>query len=222
MAEAVSKHDGIKCDVDAGDTHVGDVGAQRVAGIYAEAFLNAAEKRGQDDAVLEEFESLVRDLFPASAQLEPFLSSSAVGREQKAAVLRSAFEGRASELFCNFLQVLNHHERLDLLRPILTAYRNIRDKRARRVRVEVCTAAPLPEDQRGRLIQQLRASFSLEPMLAERVDPDLLGGMVLRVGDWLYDASIRTQLETVRNQLIERSSYEIQSRRNCFCSPNGD
>ena len=59
-------------------------------------------------------------------------------------------------------------------------------------------------------------------MLATKIDPDLLGGLVVRVGDWLYDASVRTQLETIRNQIIARSSHEIQSGRNRFSSPNGD
>ena len=50
------------------------------------------------------------------------------------------------------------------------------------------------------------------------VDPDLLGGMVVWVGDWLYDASVRSRLESIRNQLIERSSHEIQSGRDRFSS----
>src|SRR5262245_2865499 len=69
-----------------------DTGAQRVAKVYAEALLNAAEKRGQADEVLEELESLVQDLFRADPEFETFLSSGAVGRDRKAAVLRTVFE----------------------------------------------------------------------------------------------------------------------------------
>jgi F-type H+-transporting ATPase subunit delta len=199
-----------------------DVGAQRVAQIYAEALLNAAEKKGQVESILEELDSLIRDLFGTDPQFEAFLSSGAIGRDQKAKVLRSAFENRASELFANFLLVLNHHERLDLLRPILTAARELYDQRSRRLRVQVRSAVPLPDDQRDRLMHELRQTFHLEPVLQAQVDPDLLGGMVVRVGDWVYDTSVRTQLETIRNQLIARSSYEIQSRRDRFSSTNGN
>jgi F-type H+-transporting ATPase subunit delta len=150
------------------------------------------------------------------------LASGAIGREPKAALIRSTFEGRASELFVNFLFVLNDHERLDLLRPIASAYRQLRDQQAGLMRVQIRSALPLPEDQRERLRQELRRSFRKEPLLEAEVDPDLLGGIVVRVDDWLYDGSVRSQLQTIRNQLIARSSYEIQSRRDRFSSPNGD
>jgi F-type H+-transporting ATPase subunit delta len=193
-----------------------DVSAQRVARVYAEALLNTAEKRGEADAVLEQLDSLVGDVFRADPQFEAFLASGAIGRDKKAGVLRAVFEHRASELFFNFLMVVNHHDRLELLRPILATYRALRDRRARRMRVKVRSAQPLPEDQRNRLHQELHDTFHLEPVLDVEVDPDLLGGMVVRVGDWVYDASVRSQLETIRNQIIERSSHEIQSGRNRF------
>jgi len=198
---------------------VHDVGAQRIARVYAEALLNAAERHGQADAVLEEVESLVRDLFSADPQFEAFFASGAIGRKDKARVIESVFAGRASELFVNFLLVLNDHERLHLIRPILAAYRELRDDRAGRLRVQVQTAVPLPEDQRERLLRQLRESYHKEPLLETRLDPDLLGGMVVRVGDWVYNSSVRQRLESIRKQIIERSSHEIQSRRDRFSSP---
>ena len=199
-----------------------DVGAQRVARVYAEALLRAAENQGQADAVLDEFTALVGEVFPKDPQFEEFLASGSIGRDRKAKALRDIFENRATPVFADFLMVLNNHERLGLLRPILAAYRELYDERARRIRVQVRTAVPLPDDQRARLQQQLHETFHLEPVLETRVDPDLLGGMVVRVGDWLYDASVRTQIENLRNQLIARSSYEIQSGRNRFSASDGD
>jgi F-type H+-transporting ATPase subunit delta len=199
-----------------------DVGAQRVAQVYAEALLNAAEKKGQSNEIVTDLETLVGDVFRAEPQFEAFLSSGAIGRDRKAPVIGSVFGQRAGELFTNFLLVLNDHERLDLLRPILAAARDLANERANRIRVYVRSAIPLSDEQRGRLQEQLRKSFRKEPVLDSAIDPELLGGLVVQVGDWQYDASVRTQLETLRNQLIERSSYEIQSRRDRFCSPNGN
>ena len=62
-----------------------------------------------------------------------------------------------------------------------------------------------PEQERLR--QELRAKFGREPVLSVRVDPDLLGGLVVRVDDWVYDGSVRARLERIRHQLIERSTY---------------
>jgi F-type H+-transporting ATPase subunit delta len=195
---------------------IADVSAQRVARVYAEALLNAADKQKQSDEVVEALESLIRDLFQAEPQLEAFLTSSAIGRERKAQLIDKVFESRASDLFVNFLKVLNRHERLNLLRPILAAAKELRDERAKRIRVQVRSAVPLANDQENRLRQQLRDALKLEPVLQTQVDPELLGGMMVRVGDWLYDASVRARLESIRNQLIERSSHEIQSGRDRF------
>lgn len=199
-----------------------DVSAQRIAHTYAEALLNAAEKHGAADEVVEELTSVVRDLFASDPQFEAFLSATAVNREQKEATLHKLFEGRANETLVNFLYVLNRHDRLGLLRSISASAREIRDRRANRRPVQVVSAVPLGDDQRERLIQELRTSFQFEPVIEARVDPELLGGLVVRVGDWLYDASVRTSLDSLRNQLIERSGYEIQCRRDRFSSPNGN
>ena len=195
-----------------------DVGAQRVARTYAQALLAAAEKQGQARELLEELDSLVHDVFPAAPQFEAFLSSLAIGRNRKPAVIRSALQGRGSPLLLNFLLVLNDHERLGLLRPILAAYRALYEERTRHIRVRVKSAVPLPDDQRQRLAEELRARYQKEPILETSVDPDLLGGMVVQVGDFLYDGSVRSRVGDIVHQLIERSTHEIQNRRDRFSS----
>jgi F-type H+-transporting ATPase subunit delta len=199
-----------------------DVDTQRIARVYAEALYRAAAKRNQVDELLDELESLTGQLFKAHPQFEAFLASGVIGRDRKAGVIRSAFANRASELLLHFLLVLNDHERLDVLQPIVTAYRDLRDEKAGRLHIQVRSAVPLPDEQRERLRQELREAFDKEPVLETETDAELIGGMVVRVDDWVYDHSVRTQLETIRNQLIARSSYEIQSRRDRFGSPDGD
>jgi F-type H+-transporting ATPase subunit delta len=199
-----------------------DVGAQRVAHVYAEALLNAAEKQGQSEPVLDSLDSLIRDLFSADPQFELFLSSSAIGRDRKARVIEKVFESSGSRLFVDFLLVLNRHDRLILLRPILTAAKEIKDEREKRVRVQVRSAVPLAEEQADRLRQQLKDALKVDPILQPVVDPEILGGVVVRVGDWLYDASVRAKLDSIRNQLIARSSHEIQSGRDRFSIASGN
>jgi F-type H+-transporting ATPase subunit delta len=204
------------------DHAAADVQAQGVARVYAEALLNAADKAGQADAVIEELTSLIKDVYRAEPGLETFLSSGAIGRDRKAQVIDRVFQGRASDLFVNFLQVQNRHERLSLLRPVLTALVDLNTFRRQRVKVQVRSAVPLSDAERDRLIRELRENFNREPILETGVDSDLLGGLVVRVGDQLYDCSVKTRIDSLRNQLIERSSYEIQSRRDRFRTTNGD
>jgi F-type H+-transporting ATPase subunit delta len=195
-----------------------DVSAQRVARVYAEALAVAADRKGQGALVLEELDSLVKDVFQAQPQLELLITGSAIGRKSKEEVIRKAFEGRASETVLNFLLVLNNHDRLELVRPVVAALKQIDDQKHGRVPVQVWTAVPLPDDQRERLLADLRQVLQAEPVLHPHVDPDLLGGLIIRAGDYVYDASVRTELETIQKQLIERSSHEIQTGRDRFCT----
>jgi F-type H+-transporting ATPase subunit delta len=190
--------------------------ARHVARVYAEALYKAAERQGKTEEVLGELEALHGEVFRRHPGLELFLASAAVGRERKGEALRKAFEGRASETLTRFLQVLNNHDRLDLVRAIAGAYRTLFDVRSNRIHVKVRSAVPLNDEQRGRIAGDVRAVTGREPILEEAVDPELLGGLLIRVGDWVYDASVRTRLDAIRTRLIERSSYDIQSGRDRF------
>jgi F-type H+-transporting ATPase subunit delta len=193
-----------------------DVSARRIAKVYATALLNAAEQQGQAEEVLDEFNSLVREVFEKEPRLEVLLASPAVGRKARKAALEKVFAGRASTTFTNFMLVLNDHERLDLLRPILNAAAELFDERHRRLRVHLASAVPLADDIRQRIETGLRNYFKLEPVLITDVDPALLGGLKLRIGDMQYDATVLSRLNNLRDQILARSSHEIQSRRDHF------
>jgi F-type H+-transporting ATPase subunit delta len=195
-----------------------DVSAQRIARVYAEALYDAAAARNQGQEVFDELTALVTGVFQRDPGLEEYLSSGYVGRDHKKDLIEKTFTPRVSETFANFLLVLNHHDRLDLLRSIQLAFHDLAEERHGQMPVEVRSATPLSEQQVEQLKQELRDSFKRQPVLALKVDPDLLGGMTVKVGDWLYDATIRTQLETLQNQLIESSSHAIQSGRDRFSS----
>jgi F-type H+-transporting ATPase subunit delta len=193
-----------------------DVSARRIAKVYATALLDSAQQQGQSDTVLEELDSLVCDVFKNEPRLEVLLSGAAIGRLARRATLQKIFAGHASQLFTHFILVLNDHERLDLLRPILTAAIELNDHRQRRLRTFVFTAVPLPDDIRQRLENGVRTFFHLEPVLVPRIDPALLGGLKVRIGDIQYDASVRNKLDRLRDRILARSSHEIQSRRDRF------
>jgi F-type H+-transporting ATPase subunit delta len=195
---------------------------QHVAKVYAEALLQAASRRGQASDVLSELQALVDDVFRREPGLELFLSSPAIGRDRKKTILQQTFAGRASELLTDFLYVLNAHDRLELLRTIASVYKNLYDRRENRVQVRVRSAVPLTDQQREVLVSELRSAFGKEPVLHTSVDSGLLGGLVVQVDDWVYDSSVRTRLETIRKQLVERSSHAIQSGRDRFSTAIGN
>jgi F-type H+-transporting ATPase subunit delta len=197
------------------ETRAGDepTAYRRLARIYAESLLNVALKRNQVDAAGAELNSIVNDLFQAAPSVETLLESPAVKRSAKEEILKKAFQGQLSDLVFDFISVLNHHDRLGLLRIIRTAYHEILDDRAKRVRVRVRSAVALSQNQQKQLGDTIRKQTGLEPVFEQSVEPEILGGMILQVGDDVYDSSVRTRIESLRNQLLARSSHEIQSQR---------
>jgi F-type H+-transporting ATPase subunit delta len=186
----------------------------RLAKVYAEALLAAALNQGGPpaaDAAGAELSAFVADVLDRDAVVSGFLASPAVGKKTKAAALDAALPGQASELLRGLLAVLARNGRLDLVRGVAASYRQLLDDRAGRVRVKVASATELTDEQRAALTAHLAGMLKQEPVLDVRVDPDLLGGMVVQVGDRVFDTSVRTRLSTLRTLLLDKgSSYAVQ------------
>jgi F-type H+-transporting ATPase subunit delta len=183
-----------------------DDATRHVARIYADALLGAADKRQQTQETLEQLEELVREVLARDSAFALLLASAVISREHKREALRRAFEGKVNEVLYHFLLVLNDHDRLGIIREVAVLMRDIYERRAGRMHVEVKSAIALNDEQRERLRRELRDKFHREPILSVRVDPELLGGLVVKVDDWVYDGSVRARLERIRNQLIEKGS----------------
>ncbi|MEX0715782.1 MAG: ATP synthase F1 subunit delta [Planctomycetaceae bacterium] len=198
-----------------------DPSAQAIARVYADAFLDAAAAHGVDDA-LEEFGSFVDDVLDAYPEFADILTSGIVGRDEKLELIDRVVQPFGSELFTNFLRVLARHDRLDLLPAILHESRHRHELRSGRQRVRVVTASAVAQSTHDRIRDLLGRSLPFEPVIDSHVDPALLGGMIIRVGDTVYDSSLRTRLHELRKRLQQRTLHEIQSGRDRFSHPTGD
>jgi F-type H+-transporting ATPase subunit delta len=204
MASPDKLHDTV---LEAGSTR------SRLARVYAEALMAAAEKQSAIESIGEELSGFVAEVYGTDRAAEEFLSSPAVGKKVKAEVLGAALSGRASELVRGLFAVLTRNNRLDLVRGITAAYRQLLDQRAGRVPVKVSTATQLTDAQRDALAETLSNILKQQPVLNVRVDPDLLGGMVVQVGDRVIDTSVRTRLQTIRTLLLDKgSSYVVENQ----------
>jgi F-type H+-transporting ATPase subunit delta len=187
-----------------------NVRAARIARVYADALLGVAGKDGRAQALGDELDALVSGVLDKHPTVAAFLASPAVTRKRREPILEKALGG-VSPTLKQFLGVLNQNNRLDLLRDVAAAYRDLLDRQSGRVRVTVRSAVPLDDGQRDGLKQSLAASLRKEPVLVERVDPDLLGGMVVQVGDKVYDSSVRSRLAALRSQLLTRGTNVVKA-----------
>jgi F-type H+-transporting ATPase subunit delta len=197
------------------------VGARQVALVYAKAFLGACEKSGQSGQLIDEL-SAVAGVLEQSADLEAVLASALVGPEEKVQIVDRLFGSRLSPTVVDFLRVLARHGRVDLVRVVDQEVLRLYDESQGRVRVEVHTAQQLEKSQGDRLAGALRQFLSGEPKVEPVVNPALIGGILLRVGDTVYDGSVARQLNQAREQMIHRSIHEIQSGRDRFRHSGGN
>jgi F-type H+-transporting ATPase subunit delta len=96
------------------------------------------------------------------------------------------------------------------------------ERRAGKRRVQITSPQPLSEEQLGRIRDRLKATLPYEPVLQVETDPSLLGGLLIRVGDTVFDGSLRARLKDLRLRMRERYLHEIQSGRDRFSSPEGN
>jgi F-type H+-transporting ATPase subunit delta len=193
-----------------------DLTGQQVAAIYGKAFFGAATSAGDVDAAIEEFDSLVADVLDANRPFEQFLTNRMIGFEEKIGVLDRVFGSRSSPVLLNFLKVLAENERLGYLRPILNQVHELENEFKKRVRVLVTTATPLEPQLKAGLEQEIRKQTGHEPELVETTKPDLIGGIVLQIGDTVFDGSVVTELKRMRTRLRARNIEEIETNRGRF------
>jgi F-type H+-transporting ATPase subunit delta len=199
-----------------------DVGVEHIGDLYAKGLLGAAEKAGQTAAVVEEFDAVVRDVLAPFPKLEAVWASILVSPDDKAGMIDRLFGGRMSPLFVSFLKVVARHGRLDCLRAIHAQTHVLYDNLRNRIPVQLTTAEPVDPALVDGIMENLRSKLGAEPVLEQVTDPSLIGGAVLRVGDTVYDGSVANQLKQLRQQVIDRSAHEIQSRRDRFRNPAGN
>lgn len=179
----------------------------RVARVYAEALMGVAVKSNQLDAIGDELEEISHNVIKAHPRIQAFLASNTVSMAGKLPALAAAFEHRTSETFRKFLGVLNENGRLDLLPAISAELRTMRDSTAGRVRVRVTAPVPLLDAQVDALTKTLHAQLNAHPVLDIRIDPDILGGLIVQVGDKVYDTSVRTRLDNLRTHLTTSGTH---------------
>lgn len=198
-----------------------DVTEEQIARVYAHAFMGAAAKTPDASALVEEVQSLVEDVLDRFPQFEQTLKSALISPEEKDGLLDRVFVGRANPLVLNFLKVLSKHGRLGLLRPIARVLHKLDADRRGLKDVEVRVAVPLDDGLRSEIENQLRTMLGSEPILHVVVDPSLIAGMMIRVGDRVYDSSVQTQFEHARRAMIERATekIEVQPDKFLFATP---
>ena len=177
--------------------------AKLVSKVYGDALLEAAREKGTLDAVYEEVCAL-SEIFAAHADLIALLNHPQVVKEEKLQIVENVFTGRVSPEMLGFLTTVVDKGRQTEI-PAIFRYFIAQVKELKRIGIaHVTTAVELSEAQKAQVEEKLLATTSYKSFEMDyRVDPSLIGGMVIRIGDRVVDSSIKNRLDDLRKQLLE-------------------
>ncbi|HEY5564079.1 MAG TPA: ATP synthase F1 subunit delta [Rhodothermia bacterium] len=167
---------------------------------YAAALHDEAESIGVVDRVDADV-AMTRAALDESRDLELMFASPVIRAATKRSIIEKLFADRVSDVFLRFLVLLNDKGRGDMIKDVLSEYRTFRNKQLGIVEAQARSAMGLSGEEIDSLKNRLGEVVNAEVHLEVEPDPSLLGGVVVRVGDTVYDGSLKRRLSALRAQL---------------------
>ncbi len=192
--------------------------SMHVGPLYAKALLAAVGASGNVDAVMEQFHSLIHDVFDKQPVLEMALANPKVPSDEKVRVLDKAFAGKMDATLLKFLKVVSRRGRLNTLRGIYHSASSLRDEAVGRVRVLVTTAQSLDATALMSLKEKLEKLFKKDVAITSKVDATVLGGLIVRVGDMVFDGSVDGQLKLLKKATLAKAEIAIREKLSSLAS----
>jgi F-type H+-transporting ATPase subunit delta len=175
-----------------------------VAGRYAQALFILTERRRETAQALEDLKS-VRDLLVSDTRLAAFLAAPQLRMPDKRKLVATALEGRVTRVVATFVDLVLRKNRLFLMRTITTDFEALVERAQGIRRAHVVSATPLSDAENRRLHTALERYTKSHVKLTSEIDPEVLGGALVRIGDHVVDRTVRTLLDAIGAQLREVS-----------------
>ena len=176
---------------------------RKLAVRYARALFAAYPDPAQNEPIAR-FLITLGESICGSRELRDRLLDPAVSRARRKAVLTGlAQQAGLPQGVSNFLTTLVNNNRVAALATIATVFEELREHAAGIAPAEITTAVPLSDDQRQRAERAVEKLTGLNVRLTCKVEPEMIGGAVTRIGSTIYDGSLRTQLQQLRRRMAE-------------------
>ena len=169
---------------------------------YAKALLELATEKGEVDKIQGDLRALA-GMWNESRDLRGVFENPAVTAQARRTVVEAiAAKAALSHLIKNTLLMLADRRRMRLVPELADAYEVLAEQKSGRVRAEVVTASPMPEAYYTQLLEVLEQATGKKVVLVRKQDPSLIGGVVTRVGDQVFDGSVKNRLTELREELL--------------------
>lgn len=167
---------------------------------YAKALFELAQEQGKTAETEAQLQALAEAL-EQNADIRAFLSAPGITTENKVKALQAGFGDKASQIVLNTISLLIERGRHGEIGALLEAYRSVSGSALGRADAMVTSAKPLTEDEQKKLASQFSLLIGKQVRVDNVVNADLLGGLTVRIGDTLYDGSLRGKLDRLSKQL---------------------
>jgi F-type H+-transporting ATPase subunit delta len=174
---------------------------EEIAQVYSRSLFEVAKEEGKLDEIREQLGEFA-DALDEQRELQIFFFSPRFSTEEKKEGLRKAVTG-ADETLSNFLELLLENHRMPAIFRIRRQFDELWQEENRLLPVQITSAIELDEDVVKQIGERIGEQTDRKVDLTSRVDPDILGGIVLRVGNSILDASVRNRLEQLRKQVAK-------------------
>ncbi len=180
------------------------MGPTIIARNYAETLFELAMNHGGMETVDSYAASLdqVAELIRSDPRIDEFLATPRVDLDTRSRIVREAFEGRVPDYFLRFLLIVVQKRRQTLLPVIATEFHHLVDRAHNRLRAEISVAREPDEKTRAEIVSTLERKLDRQVLPTFRVDPELIGGVVVRIGDRVADGSLRRRMSDLRRRLL--------------------
>lgn len=193
-----------------------DTGAEHLGRVYAEALLAAATTSGASDQAVDQLNELVDDVLDNHPQLAAVFASPRVDAEEKQRIIDRLFASQVHPTLLHFLKIVARRGRLGYLRHIARSALEIRDERMGRLVAEVRSAVPLSDELRQSVQTRLSEAMHREIVLREKVDPQVIGGLVIRIGDTVFDTSVANRLSSMAKKTRQAFARRMMEHADRF------
>jgi F-type H+-transporting ATPase subunit delta len=174
-----------------------------LANTYAQALLDNVPDNEEAGEIASELDAIVQ-LLDDIEDFDTLLTRALLTRTQRDELVARVFAGRVSDPVEAFITILGRRDRLSILRGATVKYKQLLNIRKGLLEVHATTASPLDENRHAELARMISEELDSDIILIDHVDPDMLGGVVIRVGDRVFNASLSRSIEKLSNRLARR------------------
>lgn len=181
--------------------------ANKVATVYAQSLLELAQEKNDPEVIRQELESLA-SVFVGYQGFLNFYQSPRIAQRQKIELIDKSLSAYYNSMIINLLKVLVRKRREGQILEIVEAYHGLLDDKNNRIHVWLKTAVAAEQSFISQVEKLISDKFSKQAIVHNEVDESIIGGVLLRVGDYVADISVRNELEQIRQRII---SSEMRS-----------